>query len=66
MTTNKKIIPCRERCECGKKVLNHHWLCDGCYGKKHKLLHKKNKKKKAKILKRMTEIIPLEEIRKGL
>lgn len=36
MTTSspKVIIPERPRCDCGKRVLNHHWLCDFCYSKK--------------------------------
>ncbi len=49
MTTSKpKIIkPLRLRCNCGKRVLNHHWLCDGCYSKKkiEDLKKFRNKKK---------------------
>jgi hypothetical protein len=30
----KPIIPQRNRCDCGRKVHNHHWLCDACWGKK--------------------------------
>lgn len=48
----KKIIPEVKKCKCGRKVLNHHWLCDGCYSKrdreknreeriKHNLKHRK-------------------------
>ena len=32
----KRIIPERQRCDCGRRVLNHHWLCDSCYSKKQK------------------------------
>lgn len=45
-TANRmKIIPKRERCICGRKVLNHHWFCDICYSKRtidnSKILNKK-------------------------
>lgn len=30
------IKPMRKKCECGNKVLNHHWLCDLCWGRKAK------------------------------
>lgn len=40
--------PIREKCECGKKVINHHMLCDSCCSKRDKLRNKKiNIKKNA-------------------
>ena len=41
----KRIIPRREKCDCGKQVKNHHWLCDKCWGKKNRLKEIKKKKK---------------------
>lgn len=50
MPTNKPIIPERDRCDCGKKVLNHHWLCDFCYSaKKKKEVNKRLGKRKGKF-----------------
>lgn len=42
-----KIKPLRKKCDCGRKVKNHHLLCDSCWGKKAK---EKHKKKKLKLL----------------
>lgn len=49
MTTSnpKRIIPERKRCNCGKLVLNHHWLCDKCYSQWRKKKNKIFGKKKA-------------------
>lgn len=41
------IIPERKICDCGKPVLNHHWLCDKCYSKK---AEKENRKKQQILL----------------
>lgn len=40
MKNKEKIIPEREFCYCGKKVKNHHWLCDKCWGEKTKIKSK--------------------------
>ncbi len=45
MENKKPIIPLRDRCKCGKKVLNHHFLCDKCWGNKAKLKYHKERKK---------------------
>ena len=29
-----KIVPLREFCICGAKVINHHFFCDDCYSKR--------------------------------
>jgi len=46
MTTSKrmKIVPLKERCICGKRVLNHHFYCDGCYGERQKKLNRNKDK----------------------
>lgn len=44
----KLIIPRRNRCDCGKVVKNHHWLCDKCWGKKAKREYNKKLKKLCK------------------
>ena len=31
-----KIIPEKNRCDCGKKVTDHHWLCNDCHAKKQR------------------------------
>ena len=36
----KKIIPIRNKCECGCKVTSHHFLCDKCWGERAKQKHK--------------------------
>jgi hypothetical protein len=41
----KIIIPEREKCDCGKRVLNHHWKCDECYSKAKREMNKRNKKR---------------------
>jgi hypothetical protein len=41
---NKKkkiIIPLKDKCDCGKKVTSHHFLCDKCYSIKQKRKHNK-------------------------
>ena len=48
MTDFKPIIPMRKRCECGKPVKNHHWLCDKCWGKKAKREYFKKTKRLCK------------------
>jgi hypothetical protein len=52
MTTSKRkvIIPMRNRCDCGKKVLNHHWLCDHCWGKKARAKNRKKQSKQKKYV----------------
>ena len=51
----ERIIPEREFCECGRKVLNHHWLCDICWGIRAKEKAKQEKSKdKPKIKKIIT------------
>ena len=45
MKKDKLIKPQRDKCDCGKKVKNHHWLCDKCWGGKAKDLYYKVKKK---------------------
>lgn len=48
MTTQnkKRIIPERKRCDCGKRVLNHHWLCDDCWSKNCKNKNREERLKK--------------------
>lgn len=49
MTTTKPIIPVIEKCfDCGKKVKNHHFLCDKCYSKKQKNRYWTNRIKQTK------------------
>lgn len=43
----EKIIPQRKTCECGNEVLNHHWLCDKCWGIRAKDKRVKEKKRQA-------------------
>ena len=33
---NKIIRPMRKKCNCGDKVISHHFLCNKCWGKKCK------------------------------
>lgn len=54
---NRYDKPARNRCDCGSKVKNHHWLCDKCWGKKHKKTFEKNRK----ITGRNTIINPITE-----
>jgi len=35
----------RERCACGKKVTDHHFKCDECWGKTEKAKHQKKMRK---------------------
>lgn len=30
----KLVIPQRERCDCGRLVTDHHWLCNKCHAEK--------------------------------
>jgi hypothetical protein len=49
----RKIIkPLRAKCDCGKKVKNHHFLCDSCWGKKERKKHSKIQNKIVKEAKR--------------
>ena len=45
MTTNKPIKPLKGICRCGKKVTDHHFLCNSCWGIscKNKDIKKKNR-----------------------
>jgi hypothetical protein len=45
MVSDKVIKPLRNRCSCGNKVKNHHFLCDSCYSKKDRIRNKKRSKK---------------------
>lgn len=41
----KPIRPIKSKCPCGAKVLNHHFLCDKCWGKKEKARYYRERKK---------------------
>lgn len=32
-----KLKPIKKKCNCGRKVLNHHYLCDKCYSERDKI-----------------------------
>jgi len=34
MSSRYRINPERKICLCGKRVRNHHWFCDKCWGKR--------------------------------
>ena len=36
-----KLITLRKRCDCGRKVENHHYLCDKCWGIREGQKHRK-------------------------
>lgn len=62
-TARRKIIfPERPRCHCGKKVKNHHWLCDSCYGDKSKKMQIRMDRKTTAPMK--LKIIKSKEIRR--
>lgn len=42
---SKKIRPLIKRCKCGKKVTDHHFKCNKCWGKTAKAKHHKKMKK---------------------
>jgi hypothetical protein len=48
----KKIVPLRRKCDCGKAVTNHHYLCDKCWGLKEKRKHYKQSTKLVKQYKK--------------
>jgi len=68
MTQDKKrIIPEREKCDCGKKVLNHHWLCDECWSKKYGNKFRKKEDKRRRKTGRETIINPIpKELKKKI
>ena len=54
MKLKKLINPERKKCICGKNVLNHHWLCDSCWGEKEKKRkHKEQRKLLIPLLKKL-------------
>ena len=41
----KRIIPFKKKCRCGKKVKNHHFLCDECWGESAKRKYRAKRRK---------------------
>jgi len=46
---NRYYTPLKEKCKCGNPILNHHLLCDKCWGERAK---KKYNKKVLKVCKK--------------
>ena len=64
---NNIIVPQRAKCNCGKSVNNHHWLCDKCYGiktKNNQILLEILKKREDKLIRKKNKII--KELREKL
>lgn len=51
------IRPMRKKCDCGEKVINHHWVCDDCWGKREKERYKRGLEKTSKEKKYMVNFI---------
>lgn len=66
--TLKKISPLRNKCDCGNKVTDHHWLCNNCWGKMEKERRKYKARKileaERKKMKRLTREEKIEVLRK--
>lgn len=45
MPTNIPIKPIKNRCRCGKRVTDHHFLCNKCWGKSAKARFYRNQHK---------------------
>ena len=41
----ERVKPLVERCSCGKKVTDHHFKCNECWGKTAKFKHRKEQRK---------------------
>lgn len=52
----RPIIPLRNKCECGKRVTDHHWLCNRCH--RLKQIKKQREQRNVKRIKRtkVTEV----------
>ena len=55
------IIPERKKCECGKKVTDHHWLCNSCHAKKQKHAFWKERIKQVKASRRVNRLKRIKE-----
>lgn len=66
--TLKKISPLRNKCDCGNKVTDHHWLCNTCWSLKEKLRLRSRSRElimsEQKVLSKLTKEEKIEYLKK--